>query len=76
MNPLSNRASILSSDAVVNWDSVSSLSQATAVPRCISWFIMFDSFQRDKLVLVGFFFISVSDKLLRSNVKVPAASSG
>lgn len=77
MNPLSNRASILSSDAVVNWDSVSSLSQATAVPRCISWFIMFDSFQRDKLVLVGFFlWISVSDKLLRSNVKVPASSSG
>lgn len=39
VNPLLNRASILCSDAVVNWDSVSSLSQATAVPRCISWFI-------------------------------------
>lgn len=81
MNPLLNRASILCSDAVVNWDSVSSLSQATAVPRCISWFInpCLTLFKETNLDWWDFFFflwISVSDKLLRSNVKVPASSSG
>lgn len=57
MNPLSNRASILSSDAVVNWDSVSSLSQATAVSPGLSCLTLF---KETNLYWWDFFFFFVN----------------